>query len=152
MEILELIKKLKEIDNNININTSTNNSTNTNSQSSQALNNPNDVSILKLNNNFASIRSILPHILEENNNINNSELQNRQIYDFLELLEINELIKSYKKNYNNINTDNNYELKHKLKKEAVLYIQSNINNDNRHLLDAILKMLEINQILNKSIK
>ncbi|MFI3231189.1 MAG: hypothetical protein R3Y29_06555 [bacterium] len=142
MEILDVIKKLKELELNDNQNK-------TNNQDSS------QVSILKLNNNFASIKSILPYILEESsissstNHNNNSNIaqapanQNNQVYDFIEILEINELVNSYKKNYTSISSDK----KQDLKKEAILYIQSNVNNENKYLVEAIIKMMEINQIL-----
>lgn len=86
---------------------------------------------IKSNNN---IKSILPFITKDDSNIQK----------VLDCIEINNIISTYKETNKNI--DNSKALQ--LKKEAILYIKKNVENDNKYIADIFIKAMEIKEILN----
>ncbi|WP_317368700.1 hypothetical protein [uncultured Tyzzerella sp.] len=94
--------------------------------------------LMKSYNNTAYIKNILPLITDDNENI----------YRIISCLEINQLVTNYKKTYQTIDKEKVIDLK----KEAFLYIKSNLNEKNKHMADLALKFIEIKEIMNKNYK
>ena len=84
------------------------------------------------------IKELLPLIVEDNENI----------YKIINYLEVNQLINSYKKTYESIDEDKILDLK----KEAILYIKSNLNEKNKYMADLVVKVIEIKDIMSKNYK
>ena len=63
-------------------------------------------------------------------------------------MEVNQLINSYKKTYESIDEDKILDLK----KEAILYIKSNLNEKNKYMADLVVKVIEIKDIMSKNYK
>lgn len=96
-------------------------------------------SLLKINSlSNSNIKNILPLITEDSENM----------YKMLSCLEINQLVNKYKATYQNIEKDKILDLK----KEAVIHIRKNLNEDNKYMADLIIKVLEIKEIINRNYK
>ncbi|WP_250278572.1 hypothetical protein [[Clostridium] colinum] len=91
--------------------------------------------LLKINS-INNIKSILPLLGEDNDNI----------YKILNYLEINQLLSKYKEAHKNIDKEQVLDLK----KEAILHIKQNVNENNKYIADLFLKAMEMKSILNKN--
>lgn len=97
-----------------------------------------DSLLMKNYKNTNYIKELLPLIVEDNENI----------YKIINYLEVNQLINSYKKTYESIDEDKILDLK----KEAILYIKSNLNEKNKYMADLVVKVIEIKDIMSKNYK
>ena len=97
-----------------------------------------DSLLMKNYKNTNYIKELLPLIVEDNENI----------YKIINYLEVNQLINSYKKTYESIDE---YKILD-LKKEAILYIKSNLNEKNKYMADLVVKVIEIKDIMSKNYK
>lgn len=97
-----------------------------------------DSFLMKNYKNTNYIKELLPLIVEDNENI----------YKIINYLEVNQLINSYKKTYESIDEDKILDLK----KEAILYIKSNLNEKNKYMADLVVKVIEIKDIMSKNYK
>lgn len=99
--------------------------------------NNNNECLLKINSiNSSAIKGLLPHITDNSENI----------YKILNYLEINQLITKYKETYKNIDKEKILDLK----KEAIVYIKSNIDEKNKFMVDLFLKAMEMKDIINSN--
>ena len=100
-------------------------------------NETNENNLLKINS-TNNLKSILPLVTENNENLNK----------ILNYVEINQLINKYKEASKNI--DNEQKLN--LKKEVLVHIKDNINEKNKYLVDMFFKAIEIKHIMENNHK
>ncbi len=93
--------------------------------------------LLKINS-TNNLKSILPFVTEDNENM----------YKILNCIEINQIINKYKQAYKKVDKAQILDLK----REAILHIKQNVNENNKHIVELFLKAMEIKHIINNNYK